>query len=90
MSTSPHLREAFMEPFGNASRTIGGLTLEHSEDRVAIYGSLDLPRSLEGLARAHELKREIDAIAAYLERHEAELPTSAQLLQPGRINNPFC
>jgi len=49
-----------------------------------------LPRSLEGLARAHELKREIDAIAAYLERHEAELPTSAQLLQPGRINNPFC
>lgn len=79
-----------MEPFGNASRTIGGLTLEQAEDRVAIYGSLDLPRSLEGLARARELKRELDAVVAYLERHEAELPASAPLSQPGRIDNPFC
>ena len=67
-----------------------GLVCLDAEDRVAIYGSLDLPRSLEGLARAHELKREIDAVVAYLERHEAELPSSAQLLQPGRIDNPFC
>jgi hypothetical protein len=79
-----------MEPFGNASRTIGGLTLESSEDRVAVYGSLDLPRSLEGLARARELKHELDAIVAYLERHAAELPASPPLQQPGRIDNPFC
>lgn len=79
-----------MEPFGNASRTIGGLTLEHSEDRVAIYGSLDLPRSLEGLARAHELKREIDAIAAYLERHELDLPAATPPERPGLASNSFC
>jgi len=79
-----------MEPFGNASRTIGGLTLEHSEDRVAIYGSLDLPRSLEGLARAHELKREVDGIAAYLERHERDLPAATAPERPGLTDNPFC
>lgn len=79
-----------MEPFGNASRTLGGLTLEHAEDRVAIYGSLDLLRSREGLTQARELKHEIDAIVAYLERHEPELPTATAPERPGLTDNPFC
>lgn len=79
-----------MEPFGNASRTIGNLTLEHAEDRVAIYGSLDLPRSREGLARSRELKREIDAIVAYLECREQDLPEATTPERPSIIDNPFC
>lgn len=54
-------------PFGNLSRNVEGLKFEHSSDAVAIYGSVDIQRSKEGLEKARRLVAELGAIVEYLE-----------------------
>jgi hypothetical protein len=50
-----------------ASMSVGELTIENGQDRVAVYGQLDLTRDKAGLKLAHELKAVLDAAVHHLE-----------------------
>lgn len=78
-------------PFADdaAVRSIGTLTFENGTARIAVHGSLDLPRDREGLERARLLKRTVDAVVAVLEA--AELPERVAEAEgaPVTVRNPF-
>ncbi|MGU3541136.1 hypothetical protein [Methylobacterium sp. A54F] len=67
-------RKPAFAPFADdaAVQTLGGLSVENGQARIALHGSLDLTRDREGLARARALKATLDAIVRALER--ADLP----------------
>jgi hypothetical protein len=72
-----------------ASLGIGELTLENGQDRVAIYGSLDLSRDKAGLKLARELKIVLDAVVQRLEAAHA-LPDKVPAPEaPTTVKNPF-
>ena len=77
------------DPFANESDalTLNGLHVENRDDRVSIYGSLDLTRDQEGLAHAHILKALLDRIVEAL-RREA-LPEKIVTTPAKPISNPF-
>lgn len=76
------------KPFDNHAKSIGDLSLEHGEDKIAIYGSLDIDRSRKGLALARQLKAEVDAVVAALET-DTHLPEDIAPEPPGTVANPF-
>ncbi|UPG73200.1 hypothetical protein MVG78_03270 [Roseomonas gilardii subsp. gilardii] len=65
-----------LKPFADdaAATEIGGLKIENGQDRIALYGSLDLTRDKEGLALARELHALLSAALAVLEGEAAKLP----------------
>jgi hypothetical protein len=72
-----------------AVQTIGGLSIENGTERIALHGSLDLPRDAAGLERARALAAAVAAIVAALEAGplpervaEASAPTET-------VKNPF-
>ena len=80
------------EPFADEAsvHTIGGLSFENGRARIALHGSLEIPRDRAGLALARDLKRAADAVHAALE--SADLPDrAAEPAQPAptRVRNPF-
>ena len=78
-------------PFADDSHAsaIGGLNLENGQDRIAIYGNLDLTRDKAGLERARELKTLLDAVVQALEA-DPHLPGQAPAApKPGTVHNPF-
>lgn len=78
-------------PFADnaASLSLDGLTLENGEERVALYGQLDLTRDKAGLKLARQLKIVLDALVHYLETAH-NLP---ERLPPPKaaetVKNPF-
>ncbi len=73
-----------------ASLGIGELTLENGQDRVAVYGSLDLTRDKVGLKHARELKAVLDAVVRHLEAVR-DLPDAVPAPEkPTSVKNPFC
>ena len=80
-----------LTPFADdtASVSIGTLTLENGTDRIALYGSLDLTRDLQGLEHARTLKAILDQAVRVLEAQK-DLPGAVPAaLLPGRVANPF-
>ncbi|WP_207485427.1 hypothetical protein [Arenibaculum pallidiluteum] len=78
-------------PFANENQTLtlGDLNVENREDRVAVFGSVDLTRDRKGLEKARALKAVIDAVVTTLEA-DAELPDGvAPPKPPGTAVNPF-
>ncbi len=78
-------------PFANESDSVGlgDLTIENHEDRVALYGSIDLTRDQEGLAQARSLKTLLDRIVQTLASDKnlpAKLPPAER---PEAVKNPF-
>ena len=71
--------------------TLGSFTAENGQDRIAVYGNLDLTRDKEGLSAARALKSLLDNVVAALEgvpdlpEKLAPLPTPATPDLP----NPF-
>lgn len=77
------------QPFADASsRRVGDLTIENSEDRVSVYGDIDLTRDKAGLAVARDLKTVIDAIVASLSS-AAALPDAVASASVERRPNPL-
>ncbi len=81
------------QPFAddNASLSIGEFTIENGTDKVALYGSLDLPRDQSGLKQAKALKAAVDAIVKALEQ-DKPLPEeggSGPTEAPQQVKNPF-
>lgn len=76
-------------PFANEADalTIGDLHVENREDRVSIYGSLDLTRDKAGLAHARALKTILDDVVEALQREE--LPDTIADTPDRDVTNPF-
>lgn len=78
-----------IKPYANEadSITIGELTVENREDRLELYGSLQLTRDKEGLALARELKALVEATLEVLESED--LPDRIEIDPPDEVDNPF-
>jgi hypothetical protein len=78
-----------IKPYANEadSITIGELTVENREDRLELYGSVQLTRDKEGLALARELKSLVDAALEVLESED--LPDRIEIDPPDEVDNPF-
>jgi hypothetical protein len=76
-------------PFANESDSmgIGGLTVENRNDRVSLYGSLDITRDQEGLVHAEKLKVLLDDIVSVMKAEQ--LPDKISIKQAEEIPNPF-
>src|SRR5919202_1351227 len=74
---SCRMREASMThtltPFADdaASLSIGEMTLENGQERLALYGNLDLTRDKQGLQHARALKTVLDQVVRVLEADKA-------------------
>ncbi|WKW51813.1 hypothetical protein [Rhodomicrobium lacus] len=78
-------------PFRNETDaiTLGGLTIENREDRVAVYGTLAITRDRAGLQAAKVLKETVDRIVKELETG-GDLPVVvASAEPPAKVKNPF-
>jgi hypothetical protein len=78
-----------ISPFANESDSlsIGGLTVENRQDRISVYGSLDITRDLEGLEYAERLKILLDDIVAVMKADR--LPDKISIKPAEEIPNPF-
>lgn len=63
------------------------LTIENRLDRISIYGSIEITRDKEGLQKAYELKRVIDASIEALKRQD--LPERIEIKKSETVDNPF-
>lgn len=72
----------------SATTQIGDLTLENQGDRLSVYGSLDITRDKDGLAKARELKRILDDVVAALTK-ESVLPDKLPVSDVVMVDNPF-
>jgi hypothetical protein len=78
------------KPFihGNESHAIHDLTLENAEDRVSIYGNLQITKDQVGLQAAKALQTYLNEIVAALEQ-QTDLPEALETRAEGEIENPF-
>lgn len=71
------------------SLSIGGLTLENGNIRIALYGQLDIRQDQESLKDLLVLKEQIDAIIVSLEAQKS-LPAQASSGEvTHEMKNPF-
>jgi len=79
-----------IKPYQNEedSLAIGELTIENRQDRVSVYGSIELTKDKAGLQQAKALKNVIDAVVASLE-HEKGLPEYVAVKPTDKVKNPF-
>lgn len=71
-----------------ASFAIDNLTFENNDDRVSIYGSINIGRDQQGLTQAKELQVIINGLVAYLEQQQ-DLPQQIETLAAKEVSNPF-
>jgi len=76
-------------PFVNEtdSLSIGELTIENREDRISIYGSIDITRDKEGFAQAEILQTLFNDIMASMK--ESDLPDKISIKPSDNVANPF-
>ncbi|WP_173911806.1 hypothetical protein [Acinetobacter sp. Marseille-Q1618] len=73
---------------GTESHSIHDLTLENQEDRVNIYGNLQITKDQQGLAAAKALQAYLNDIVKTLEQ-TSDLPEKLTTQAEGEIENPF-
>jgi hypothetical protein len=78
-----------ISPFANESESfnIGGLNIENREDRVSIFGSIDITRDAEGLDNAQILRELFDDILTSL--NSGPLPDKISIDPAENVRNPF-
>ena len=76
-------------PFANEtdSLSLGELTVENREDRISIYGSIDITRDKEGLANAAILRTLFNDIMSSMK--EGDLPDKISIKPADNVTNPF-
>jgi hypothetical protein len=79
-----------IKPYANEeeSLAIDELTIENREDRISLYGSVQLTRDRQGLERARQLKALLDAVVTALES-DADLPERISIRPAEQVKNPF-
>lgn len=70
-----------------ASVDIGDLTFENNDQRVAIFGSINIGCDQQGLAQAKQLQAIINDMVSYLEQQD--LPEQIETFMPKIVKNPF-
>ena len=71
----------------SASIDIGDLTLENNDERVAIFGSLNIGCDQQGLKQAKQLQTIINVMVDYLQQQD--LPEQIETFRPKSVKNPF-
>lgn len=75
-------------PFdGNQSVSIGDLTVENSEDKIILYGDLEITRNQAGLENLNKLLEILETTKQQLEKEN--LPEKLQNKNAVIIDNPF-
>ncbi len=76
-------------PFANEtdSLSIGDLTVENREDRITIYGNIDITRDKEGLGNAETLQTLFNDIIASMKK--GDLPDKISIKPADNVANPF-
>jgi len=76
-------------PFANEtdSLSIGELTVENREDRITIYGNIDITRDKEGLGNAEILQTLFNDIIASMKA--GDLPDKISIKPAENVANPF-
>lgn len=79
-----------ISPFQNdeEAATLDGLTIENSQQRIALYGNIGLTRDKKGLADARELRDLFDEIVRTLEG-DKQLPDRVAGRPVKMAANPF-
>ncbi|WP_227428971.1 hypothetical protein [Psychrobacter sp. I-STPA6b] len=86
------------QPYQNDSQSqqIGQLVIENQQDKVTIYGDIDIYRSVSGLAQARQLQQLLTQIVQGLEQYQTqgnllldEEIKPQQQSQSSQIDNPF-
>lgn len=76
------------EPFdGNQSISIADLTIENSEDKLVIYGDLEITRDKEGLEKLNKLLSIFEATKEKLLKEQ--LPEKIDNKESLLVKNPF-
>lgn len=70
-----------------ASVDIGDLTFENNDQRVAIFGSINIGLDQQGLAQAKQLQTIINEMVSYLEQQT--LPEKIETFEAKVVKNPF-
>lgn len=87
--------KAPIAPFNDTSFEIqngkASLTIDSAEDRIAIYGSLDITATKDGLTKAKELTDYLNHVVKHLELLEymGKLPDVEVIEAPVMKDNPF-
>jgi hypothetical protein len=69
------------------SFALGDFTIENRIDRISLYGSIDLTKDKEGLTKALEIKRIIDAAVDVLKGKN--IPERIEVESAKTVPNPF-
>lgn len=79
-----------MKPFQDDETTIGigDLSIENGKERIAVHGSLDIPRTAVGLDRARRLRDQLDTIVLALEAGNL-LQEEPTVIAARTIRNPL-
>ena len=80
-----------LKPFADDATAIAiaELKVENGQDRIAVYGSLDLTRDKAGLKQARDLKAVLDEVIRVLEADKALPDRIAPPEKPTTVKNPF-
>ena len=78
------------KPFenGTESHSIHDLTLENQDDRINIYGNLQITKDQEGLKAAKVLQAYLNEMVKTLEQ-ATDLPEKISTQTEGEVENPF-
>lgn len=78
-------------PFSDESLTLDDMTIESSEDKISIYGNLDITQDEAGFKKALTLLNNIEGIVNILtyRREQNQLPAIIEKVEATQINNPF-
>lgn len=80
-----------MNSFDDHVTEVDGLNIEHREDQVSLYGSIDIRRSKTGLEKARRIALELQQVVGFLEAEERKgsLPDDLSDLPREMVANPF-
>jgi hypothetical protein len=80
-----------LTPFADdaASLSIGEMRLENGQERIALYGNLDLTRDKQGLQHARALRAVLDQVVRVLEADTALPDKVAPPERPVQIKRRF-
>jgi hypothetical protein len=74
-------------PFSDQALKIDELSIESSEDQVALYGDINITRDKAGLQKALELKAVLEATIEALQKED--LPEKIEMKPIEKVDNPF-
>jgi hypothetical protein len=73
----------------NVLLEVSGFTFDNSEDKVSIYGTIDIKRDLDGLTQIESLLEIMNVIHKQLLKEKDTLPEKLENKEVKIVQNPF-